>query len=43
MVFYAGLNVLGFLFIFFLVPETKGKSHEEIENELKEGTFRPTR
>ena len=31
---YAGICLLGFIFIAFKLPETKGKSLEEIENEL---------
>lgn len=31
---YAGICVLGFLFILMKLPETKGKTLEEIENEL---------
>ena len=31
---YAAINVLGFFYIFKVVPETKGKSLEEIEREL---------
>lgn len=43
MVVYGILNVLGFLFIYFLVPETKGRSLEDIEKSLHEGTFSPHR
>jgi len=37
--FYAILNILGFVFIYFFVPETKGKSLEQIEKDLKDGQF----
>ncbi|WP_312798829.1 sugar porter family MFS transporter [Pseudomonas sp.] len=40
---YAGLNVLGWVFIFFLVPETGGRSLEDIERSLKAGSFLPHR
>ncbi len=40
---YAGLNVLGWVFIFFLVPETGGRSLEDIERSLKAGSFLPRR
>ena len=40
---YAGFNALGWLFIYCLVPETGGKSLEEIERALKDGRFLPGR
>jgi hypothetical protein len=40
---YAGLNAAGWFFVFYLVPETGGKSLEDIECALKKGTFLPRR
>lgn len=40
---YAGLNALAWVFIFFLVPETGGRSLEDIERSLRNGTFLPKR
>src|ERR1035437_1194871 len=36
---YAGLNCLGFLFVWRFVPETSGHSLEDIENHLRAGKF----
>lgn len=33
---FSGLSLLGTVFIFFVVPETKGKSFQEIQNELED-------
>ncbi|GBQ63213.1 sugar transporter [Ameyamaea chiangmaiensis NBRC 103196] len=41
--FYAGINLLSTLFVFFFVPETTGASLEDIEEALRQGRFRPTR
>ena len=38
---YAGMNVLAFLFTLRLVPETAGRSLEDIENSLRQGEFHP--
>ena len=38
---YAVMNVLAFLFIWRLLPETAGHSLEEIEGALHEDRFRP--
>lgn len=38
---YAGFNIVALLFVIFLVPETKGRSLESIEDDLHKGTFRP--
>jgi len=35
---YAALCVAGFLFIFLKLPETKGKSLEQIKKEMVDGT-----
>lgn len=38
---YAAMNVLAFVFVWFLVPETAGHSLEDIEGALREDRFRP--
>jgi MFS family permease len=38
---YAGLNALAWLFIYFRVPETGGRSLEDIERSLHDGNFLP--
>jgi sugar porter (SP) family MFS transporter len=38
---YAGFNVLAFLFVLRYFPELAGRSLEDIETSLREGTFRP--
>ena len=40
---YAGMNVLAFVFIWFLMPETAGHSLEDIEGALRSDRFRPAR
>ncbi|AFC87565.1 sugar porter family MFS transporter [Frateuria aurantia] len=41
MVVYGLLNVVGFIFVVRCLPETAGRSLEQIERALKEGTFDP--
>ncbi|WP_051625791.1 sugar porter family MFS transporter [Kozakia baliensis] len=41
--FYAGINLLSVLFVFFFVPETAGATLEDIELALHEKRFRPTK
>lgn len=36
---FTGISVVAFLFVYFLLPETKGKSLELIEHELYQGHF----
>lgn len=38
---YAGINLLSFLFVFRYVPETAGLSLEDIEGNLRAGSFTP--
>ncbi|ATL68428.1 sugar porter family MFS transporter [Nocardia terpenica] len=40
---YATFNLLSFVFVYFVVPETKGHSLEDIEQSLRDGTFLPRR
>jgi sugar porter (SP) family MFS transporter len=41
MLVYAGMNVLAWIFTYRRVPETAGKSLEDIEQMLQRGEFRP--
>jgi hypothetical protein len=38
---YADLNALAFLFAWRYRPELKGRSHEEVENALRQDHFTP--
>jgi sugar porter (SP) family MFS transporter len=38
---YAALNAVAWVFVFFRLPETKGRSLEEIEGSLRDGSFLP--
>lgn len=40
---YGGLSFLGVIFVIFFVPETKGKSHQEIKEVLEKYRFLPLR
>ena len=39
---YALFNVAAWIFVFFRMPDFTGRSLEEIENKLSEGSFRPS-
>lgn len=41
MLIYAGFNLVAFVYIYFLVPETNGRSLEDIEQSLRDHTFWP--
>jgi hypothetical protein len=38
---YAGFNVVAFIFVWRYFPEVAGRSLEDIEASLAEGTFHP--
>jgi len=39
---YGAMNILAFVFVFRFLPETAGKSLEQIENTLRAGKFKPS-